>query len=116
MKFFDNCFLWNNNNKGFCVKTGQTFPDNSPSSSSNVMSGSPSTSGSQNITIQSLSNTNGLNSNSHNSLQNGHQSDMISNGHNSDTSIPSPSEDSYKIQSNPLPFKRESIDSDVNPF
>ncbi len=80
------------------------------------MSGSPSTSGSQGITIQTLSNVNGVNSNSHNSLTNGHQSDMISNGHNSDTSMPSPPEDSYKIQTNTLPFKRESIDSEGNPF
>lgn len=92
------------------------------------MSGTPATSqsaqSSQGMSIQSVAAINGIsgaaNSNiatiSHNSLANGHQSDLMSNGHNSDTSIPSPSDESYKLQTNPLTFKRETIETEVNSF
>jgi hypothetical protein len=51
----------------------------------------------------------------HSSLTNSHQNDIMTNGHNSDTSNQSPTNDSYKLQ-NSLPFKRETIDSDVNQY
>ncbi|XP_054164994.1 hepatocyte nuclear factor 4-gamma-like isoform X2 [Oppia nitens] len=101
----------------------QSFPESTSNSSSNVM---PNTSANQSsngqpINVHSVSGgVNGVNTyipnNSHNSMSNGYQSDIMSNGHSSDTSIPSPTDDSYKVQSNPLSFKRESIESDINSF